>query len=195
MQTMQTTTTTTETPATAPAPVRPSLAALPDGWHPLPSYHGHALALRVEGHLPVRLSATCPEPATCEVTGCPCADGALRAHLERALDCWLDLPLATGEWSTAEGAGAAVRRCELSGDQPTHRIEYRAGHNPPDTAPPTRVALVRLCDDGGPDGSEPEGDGPAYDHDEWDATAHAAWSVTDGEWRCQGQCTPGGANG
>ena len=38
-------------------------------------------------------------------------------------------------------------------------------------------------------------DGVAYTLPEYLDCATADWEVTDGEWRCQGQVTPGGANG
>lgn len=67
--------------------------------------------------------------------------------------------------------------------EPTHRIVFtRADGEISET-------LVMLCEDEG------DGGGPAYTEDEWDAAAHADWSVTSGEWRCKGQVTPGGANG
>lgn len=60
----------------------------------------------------------------------------------------------------------------------THEIIFT-----PVTGAP-RTILVALTDDGA-----------AYTREEWESETAADWECRDGEWRCQGQTTPGGANG
>lgn len=38
-------------------------------------------------------------------------------------------------------------------------------------------------------------DGVAYTREEWESESPADWELVDGAWLCQGQATPGGANG
>lgn len=60
---------------------------------------------------------------------------------------------------------------------PTHRITFT-----PATGD-ARVYDVCLCD------------GAAYTREEWESESPADWECVDGAWRCQGNVTPGGANG
>lgn len=82
--------------------------------------------------------------------------------------------------------GATVERggvIDLDRWSPTHRIVF--------------------CPDGGDrqffavmlDADESTGDGPAYNAGEWSSSWSAAWGVDGGRWLCEGQATPGGANG
>lgn len=61
---------------------------------------------------------------------------------------------------------------------PTHEIIFT-----PDAGAP-RTILVALTDEGA-----------AYTREEWESETAADWECRDGEWFCQGQATPGGANG
>lgn len=63
----------------------------------------------------------------------------------------------------------------------SHEIVFKA----PDTKIVYRVMLV-------PDAN---GNGPAYTQAEWANTATADWELVGGEWRFQGQKTPGGRHG
>lgn len=72
----------------------------------------------------------------------------------------------------------------------THRITFTPTNGP--NGPPMDFFTwdVMLDKD-----DEEMGDGPAYTQEEWDGEHHATWYVTDGRWYCEGQVTPGGANG
>lgn len=68
----------------------------------------------------------------------------------------------------------------------THRISFVRGFGAFDNPPrgKTIVWEVMLTSEG-----------PAYTREEWDEEWDAAWGVSDGEWLCEGQATPGGAVG
>lgn len=105
-------------------------------------------------------------------------DAAIRQAVERALSLWIETP-SVGAWSCAEGALEAVQTVAVLDTQPTHRITFRPAGGE------ARVTLVHLTDEGA-----------AYDREEWEAENPADWERhADGVWRCQGQVTPGGANG
>lgn len=156
-------------------------------WIKVPGFDG-GLSVLVEDRIPVRASwreSNDPQFASAW------DEAAVREAIERRFNIWIEL----GEWSQTDGGDADASECvapiALHEAQPTHRIEVRMGMDPPDSAPPSGVYLVRLDP-----GNEPDtGDGPAYTRDEYDACESADWSVERGEWRCQGQVTPGGCNG
>lgn len=64
---------------------------------------------------------------------------------------------------------------------PTHKITFTPAKGEP------QVEYVMLVD------------GAGYTREEWDAADSAAWGIDDGPhgagWYCEGQATPGGANG
>jgi len=113
---------------------------------------------------------------------------ALREAIELFSGYWI-APFDAASWEAGEGKHEAVCPIVLSEEQPTHRIEFRAGFPSQRAAKPSLVFLVRLADEDG------DGDGPAYTHSEWDAEESAAWVVENGVWTCEGLPTPGGANG
>lgn len=43
--------------------------------------------------------------------------------------------------------------------------------------------------------AEDDGYGPAYTREEYESETSADWELTEDGWLCQGQATPGGANG
>jgi hypothetical protein len=118
----------------------------------------------------VRISYTATSDDDCD------DDTEIRAAVEAALGVWIETP--DGEWSSAEGDGEVVQTVALLDEQPTHEIVFTPrGSNPV----VTRVHLL---------------DGVAYTRQELEAQESADWEVSDdGEWLCQGQATPGGANG
>lgn len=103
-------------------------------------------------------------------------DTEIRASVEAALGVWIETP--SGEWSAAEGDGEAVQTVALLDEQPTHEIVFTNARGEVTT---TRVHLL---------------DGVAYTRQEMETMDSADWEVSAaGEWRCQGQVTPGGASG
>ena len=128
--------------------------------------HGTVEALRDDDE--VRISYTSDTDAD--------DDADIRAAVEAALGVWIETP--SGEWSTAEGDGEVVQTVALLDEQPTHEIVFTSARGEVTT---TRVHLL---------------DGVAYTRQELEAQESADWEVSDeGEWLCQGQATPGGANG
>ncbi len=156
------------------------------GWIKLPGFDG-GLSVLVEDGVPVR--ANWRESADPQFASA-FDDVAIREAIERRFSVWITL----GAWSQTNEGDADASECvapiALHEYQPTHRIEVRTGLNPPDSAPPSSVDLVHLYSE-----DDDDGDGLAYTRAEWDAEDSASWEVTAGEWRCQGQVTPGGCNG
>jgi hypothetical protein len=151
----------------------------PDGWTPL-ACGGSVLCSR---GVPVRLSdggapeADSFEEAATQVPG----ESAIREEVEELLGVWIDV----GDVWAPAGEGVpfeAVAPCELSAEQPTHRIVFTPLRGKVSTW------LVQL--DAGTDG-----DGPAYDHDEATRAEGASWGVSGGRWFCEGRPTPDGASG
>jgi hypothetical protein len=72
--------------------------------------------------------------------------------------------------------------------KPTHRIVFTPTNGP--NGPPLEPVTweVMFSDEG-------DGEGVAYTREEWDDAASASWYVDKGHWYCEGQPTPGGANG
>lgn len=106
----------------------------------------------------------------------------VRDAIESAFGVWIEPLPSGGGWSDV-GDGEASAKVALSEEQPTHRITFvPAGGE-------SSVTIVRLHDEG-------DGCRPAYTHDEWEGAYGASWGVADdGCWYCDGQVTPGGANG
>lgn len=108
------------------------------------------------------------------------ADGLdeIREAVEAATGIWIETP-SMNRWSAAEGDCEIVQTVSLFECQPTHEIVFTPKGGKPRV---TRVCLF--------DGEV------AYTRSELEAEASAEWEINDdGEWRCQGQVTPGGANG
>jgi hypothetical protein len=98
---------------------------------------------------------------------------------------WAGEPSPTND--RTDGRAEVVVRLNRSDEQPTHRIAFLPKG---ETTP--RLFLVLLegwaFAEGGVRG--------AYDHTEWTEERAASWCVSHlGQWRHEGQVTPGGANG
>lgn len=130
--------------------------------------YGAVEALREDGE--VRISYTAATDIYSD------DDAEIRAAVEKALGVWIETP--SGEWSAAEGDGEVVQTVALLDEQPTHEIVFTDARGEVTT---TRVHLL---------------DGVAYTRQEIEMMDSADWEVNDdGQWLCQGQATPGGANG
>ncbi len=106
----------------------------------------------------------------------------VRDAIEAAFGVWIERLPSGGGWSDV-GDGEASAKVALSEEQPTHRITFVSAGGE------SSVTIVRLHDEG-------DGCGPAYTHDEWQYEMNASWGVPHGgRWYCDGQVTPGGANG
>ena len=108
------------------------------------------------------------------------ADGLdeIREVVEAALGDWIETPSMSG-WSAAEGEDEIVQEVDYYPYQPTHEIVFTPSGGKP------RVTKVHLFD----------GE-VAYTRSEMDTEDKADWEIDEnGQWLCQGQATPGGANG
>lgn len=144
-------------------------AAPVGGWTPCGDLaYGTVEALREDDE--VRISYTTGQDLYAD------DDTEIRAAVEAALGVWIETP--SGEWSAAEGDGEVVQTVALLDEQPTHEIVFTDARGEVTT---TRVHLL---------------DGVAYTRQEMETMDSADWEVSAaGEWRCQGQVTPGGASG
>ncbi len=101
----------------------------------------------------------------------------VRLAIESDLGVWIE-SLPSDGWSETEYHGETVAKVKLSAEQPSHRIVFR------DARGVEHAYLVRLVD------------GVGYTHAERESQSAADWECSaKGEWRCQGQVTPGGAVG
>lgn len=110
----------------------------------------------------------------------------VRERIEEAFDVWLDPLPADGDWHPCDGSLDVFANVPLHGQQPTHRIEILLGSGAMATK---HVDLVFF------DVDRETGDGSAYTHCEYDGEFSASWVVDGGRWYCDGEETPGGANG
>jgi len=157
------------------------MALRADGWIDLAEINGTRCAVLVVDGVPVRVSVRAPDQdASWD------SDDAetLRIEVEERTNCWIEAFSPHG-WSAAEGENESVHPVTLLDDQPTHRIEFRCGLGAAQIAAARpHVFLVQL-----------DSDGPAYERCDIEDCSNASWAVDDGHWYCEGQATPGGANG